>query len=157
MALPFRYYLRVRFQECDAQRVVFNSRYSDYADLACFEFLRAALPRATDGFDGTFELQIVRQAIEWKSPACFDDVLEVSVWVPRMGTTSFTLSTEIRRAGERAVLATTESTYVHVDHKNHRKRAIEPDTRAALEEGARGKAADHAGYLRACHPGTREG
>ena len=30
------------------QHVVFNSRYSEYADLACFEFMRAALPRPTD-------------------------------------------------------------------------------------------------------------
>jgi acyl-CoA thioester hydrolase len=157
MALPFRYYLRVRYQDCDAQRVVFNARYSEYADLACFEFLRAALPRPTDGLDGTFEVQVVRQVIEWKSPACIDDVLEVSAWVSRMGTTSFTLSAEMRRAGETAVLATTETTYVHVDPKHHRKRAIAPKMRAALEEGARGKAADHAGYLRPCQAGTREG
>ena len=146
MALPFRYYLRVRYQDCDAQRVVFNSRYSDYADLASLEFLRAALPRPTDGLDGTFEIQVVRQVIEWKSPARFDDVLEVSAWVSRIGTTSFTLSTEMRRAGEPAVLATTETTYVQVDHRTFAKRAIAPDMRAALEAGARGKTTDHAGY-----------
>ena len=37
----FRYYLRVRYSECDAQKVVFNSRYGDYIDLATTEFLRA--------------------------------------------------------------------------------------------------------------------
>jgi acyl-CoA thioester hydrolase len=141
---PFRYYLRVRYQECDAQHVVFNARYSDYADLACFEFLRAALPRPTDAMDGTFELQTARQVIEWKAPARFDDVLEVSAWVARIGTTSFTLSTEMRRAGEPALLATTETTYVHVDPKTFSKRPIEPAMRAALEAGARGKATDHA-------------
>ena len=149
MALPFRYYLRVRFQECDAQRVVFNSRYSDYADLTCFEFLRVALPRPTDGMDGTFEAQCVRQVIEWKSPARFDDVLEISAWISRIGTTSFVIATEMRRAGEAAVLATTETTYVHVDHETFTKRPIAPEMRAALEAGARGKITDHAGYVRA--------
>jgi acyl-CoA thioester hydrolase len=149
MALPFRYYLRVRFQECDAQRVVFNSRYSDYADLACFELLRAALPRPTDVSDGTFEVQCVRQVIEWKSPARFDDVLEVSIWTSRIGTTSFTLATEMRRAGDPAILATTETTYVHVDPETFTKRPIAPEMRAALQAGASGKAADHAGYLQA--------
>lgn len=148
MTTPFRYYLRVRYQDCDAQHVVFNSRYSDYADLASFEFMRAALPRPTDGFDGTFELQNVRQVIEWKSPARFDNVLEVSAWVSRIGTTSFTLNTEMRRVGEPQVLATTETTYVHVDPKTFTKRAIEPHMRAALEAGARGKTTDHADYLR---------
>ena len=46
MSQRFRYYVRVRYQECDAQHVVFNARYGDYIDLACFEFLRAALPRS---------------------------------------------------------------------------------------------------------------
>jgi acyl-CoA thioester hydrolase len=148
MTTPFRYYLRVRYQECDAQHVVFNSRYSDYADLTCIEFLRAALPRPTDGFDGTFEIQSVRQVVEWKSPARFDNVLEVSAWVSRIGTTSFTLNTEMRRAGQPDVLVTTETTYVHVDPKTFTKREIASKTRAALEAGARDKITDHAGYLR---------
>ena len=146
MTEPFRYYLRVRYQDCDAQHVVFNSRYSEYADLVSFEFMRAALPRPTDGFDGTFELQTVRQAIEWRSPARFDDVLEIAAWVSRIGTTSLTLSTEMRRAGEVAVLATSETVYVHVDPKTFTKRPIAPEMRAALEAGARGKTTDHAGY-----------
>jgi acyl-CoA thioester hydrolase len=146
MTLPFRYYLRVRYQDGDAQRVVFNSRYSEYADIVSVEFLRAALPRPNDWFDGTFEIQTVRQVIEWKSPARIDDILEISAWVSRIGTTSFTLSAEMRRAGEPAVLATTETTYVHVDHETFAKRPIAPGMRAALEEGARGKTTDHAGY-----------
>jgi acyl-CoA thioester hydrolase len=147
MTSPFRYYLRVRYQDCDAQHVVFNSRYSEYADITSFEFLRAALPRPTDALDGTFEIQVVRQVIEWKSPARLDNVLEVSAWVSRIGTTSFTLVTEMRRAGEAPVLATTESTYVRVDPETFAKREIEPAMRAALEAGARGKTTDHAGYL----------
>jgi acyl-CoA thioester hydrolase len=123
----FRYYLRTRYQECDPQGVVFNSRYSDYADLACFEFLRAALPKPTDAYDGTFEIQI---------------------WTSRIGTTSLTLCTEIRRAGQDGLLGTTETVYVHVDAATFKKREIAPAMRAALEAGARGKVTDHAGWLR---------
>lgn len=143
----FRLYIRVRYQECDAQHVVFNSRYSDYADIASFEFMRAALPRPTDGMDGTFELQTVRQVMEWKGPARFDNVLEISAWVSRIGTTSFVLNTQMRRAGEEKVLVTTETTYVRVDPKTFTKLAIDPEMRTALEAGGRGKIADQAGYL----------
>ena len=148
MTTPFRYYLRVRYQECDAQNVVFNARYADYVDLACFEFMRAALPRPTDVYDGSFECQTVRQVIEWKAPARLDNVLEISMRASRIGTTSLTLSAEMRRAGEAEILVTTETVYVHVDHKTFTKREIEPKMRAALEAGARGKTTDHAGYLR---------
>jgi acyl-CoA thioester hydrolase len=145
---PFRYYLRVRYQECDPQHVVFNARYGDYADLASIEFLRASLPRPGDAFDGTFEVQTVRQLIEWKAPARFDDVLEIAMRASRIGTTSFTLLAELRRAGAPDVLATIETVYVHVDAKTFRKREIAPEMRAALEAGAAGKLTDHAGHLR---------
>ena len=148
MSKRFRYYLRVRYQECDAQKVVFNARYGDYIDQACIEFLRAALPNPQDAMDGTFEIQSVRQVTEWKTSARFDDVLEVSMWTSRIGTTSFTLSAEIRRANTADLIATVETTYVHVDHATFTKRAIEPRMRAALEAGAAGKQVDHAGHLR---------
>lgn len=148
MTERFRYYLRVRYQECDAQKVVFNARYGDYIDQACIEFLRAALPRPEQAFDGTFEIQSVRQATEWKTSARFDDVLEVSMWTSRIGTTSFTLSAEIRRAATADLIATVETTYVHVDHATFTKREIEPRMRAALEAGAAGQQVDHAGHLR---------
>ena len=148
MTTPFRYYLRVRYQECDAQNVVFNARYADYVDLACFEFLRAALPRPTDVYDGSFECQTVRQVIEWQAPARLDNVLEISMRASRIGTTSLTLSAEMRRAGEAEILVTTETVYVHVDAKTFTKREIEPKMRAALDAGARGRTTDHAGYLR---------
>ena len=145
---PFRYFLRVRYQECDAQHVVFNARYGEYIDMACFEFLRSALPRPSDVTDGTFEIQTVRQVVEWKRPARFDDVLEISVRTGRIGSTSFTLSFDIRRAGEAEPLVTSETVYVHVDPKTWTKREIAPAMRAALEAGAAGKSTDHAGYLR---------
>jgi acyl-CoA thioester hydrolase len=145
---PFRFFLRVRYQECDAQHVVFNARYGEYIDMACFEFLRAALPRPSDVTDGTFEIQTVRQVVEWKRPARFDDVLEISVRTGRIGSTSFTLSFDIRRAGEAEPLVTSETVYVHVDPKTWTKREIAPAMRAALEAGAAGKSTDHAGYLR---------
>lgn len=34
MSQPFRIYIRVRYQECDSQHVVFNARYGDFIDLA---------------------------------------------------------------------------------------------------------------------------
>ena len=148
MSAAFCYYLRVRYQECDAQHVVFNARYGDFIDLACFEFLRAALPSPTACSDGSFETQTVRQLVEWKGSARFDDVLAVSVRTSRVGSTSFTLNFDIRRAGEEQVLATCETTYVHVDKASFTKRPIAPEMRAALERGAFGRSVDHAGYLR---------
>jgi acyl-CoA thioester hydrolase len=143
---PFRCYLRVRYIECDAQKVVFNSRYAEYVDVAVTEFLRAigVLP---EFIDGPLDFQLVKQTVEWKAPARYDQVLELSMTPTRLGSTSFTIGTEFRIAGDDRVIVTVETVYVLVDARTLTKLAIPDTLRAALQKGAAGRITDHAGYL----------
>jgi len=145
---PFRYYLRVRYAECDAQKVVFNARYAEYVDLATTEFIRA-LGYGEALISGQLDFQVVKQTIEWKAPARFDQVLEVSVEAARLGTTSFALRAEFRIAGEDLVLAFVETVYVLVEPHSLAKTPLPSEFRAALERGAPGTTTDHAGYAAA--------
>lgn len=141
----FCYYLRVRYGECDAQKVVFNARYGDYIDLASTEFMRA-LGYEDALSDGSLDYQLVRQTIEWKAPARFDQVLAIAVYAKRLGTTSFTLGFEFRAAGSETVLSTAETVYVLVDSETLRKRPLPDALRADFKRGAPGVVIDHAGY-----------
>lgn len=143
MDQPFRYYLRVRFAECDPQRVVFNARYGDYVDLAVLEFLRA-LGQGKTMVNGPLDYQVVKQTLEWKGPARFDDVLEVSVRPKHLGTTSFSLACEFRVAGHEPMLATAETVYVLVHAKSLVKTPLPEEFRAAVEGAGRGLVVDHA-------------
>lgn len=145
---PFRYLLRVRYPECDAQKVVFNARYGEYVDLACGEFLRA-LGYWEGGPEGLPEFQLVKQTTEWFGPARYDDVLAISVASLRLGTTSFTLLSEFRRAGHEALLARCETIYVHVDPRDFTKAPLPEVFRARLQAGASGQQTDHAAYTQA--------
>jgi acyl-CoA thioester hydrolase len=157
---PFTYFLRVRYVECDAQRVVFNSRYAEYVDLAATELVRAA-GLAAVLIDGRYDYQLVKQTIEWKAPARFDQVLALSVHPVHFGNTSFSLRTEFRIAGEDPVIATAETVYVLVEAQTLRKTPLPDDLRAALQGGAAGQTVDHAacrgdrhGMLEGSRPGT---
>ena|SRR5690242_4563780 len=148
MSGHFRYYLRVRYGECDAQKVVFNARYADYIDLATTEFVRAL------GFgealaNGSLDYQLVKLVVEWKAPAHYDQVLELAVHATRLGNTSFTLATEFRIAGRPEIIVTAETVNVVVDARTLEKMPLAPDFRAALDRGAAGAITDHAGYLAA--------
>ena len=143
---PFRYYLRVRYGECDAQKVVFNARYADYIDLAALEFIRAI--GFADALMTDLDYQLVKLTLEWKAPARFDQTLELSVFSKRIGTTSFTLAVEFRIASEEQIIASSETVYVLVDARTLVKTAIPPEFRAALECGAPGAVTDHAGRRR---------
>jgi acyl-CoA thioester hydrolase len=140
---PFRYYVRVRYIECDAQKVVFNSRYSEYVDVGMTEFLRAAGIQH-EFAHGPLDFQLVKQTIEWKAPAHYDEALELSMTATKLGNTSFTMFAEFRVAGHDRVIVTIETVYVLVDAATLTKTPLPPHIRAALTDGARGKITDHA-------------
>ena len=143
--MTFRYYLRVRYGECDAQKVVFNARYGEYVDLAVTEFFRA-IGYGAEMASCEVDFQLVKQTTEWKAPIRFDEVAEISVSLVRLGTTSFTLACEFRVAGQPDVTARSETVYVLVD-EHLSKRPLPPELRQRIEQGS-GVQTDHAGWLR---------
>ena len=146
MSQPFRFYLRVRYGECDAQKVVFNARYGDYIDIAITEYLRA-LGYGEQMVSAELDFQLVKQTKEWKSPARYDQVLEARISTAHIGNTSFSLSCDFRVAGQSALICASETVYVLVDHATLTKRAIDIEMRERLQRGAPDAVVDHAGYL----------
>lgn len=131
----FRYRLRVRYAECDAQAIAFNARWGDWIDLATTELLRAVL-----GEVGAIDYRLVDQKTSWMRPAHFDDVVTLAPTVVEVGRTSFRVETECTVGGEARVRSTT--TYVHVAEGE--KRPIDDALRSALLGGAAGRVVDHA-------------
>lgn len=148
---PFHYLLRVRYPECDAQRVVFNARYGEYVDLAFAEFLRT-LGYYEGGPEPVPEVQLVKQTTEWFAPARYDQVLEISVSLLKLGTTSFTMLSEFRIAGREPVSARSETIYVHVDPLQFTKAPLPEVLRARLQAGAAGCHVDHAAHYQRTLP-----
>ena len=148
---PFHYLLRVRYPECDAQKVVFNARYGEYVDLAFGEFLRT-LGYYEGGSEPVPEVQLVKQTTEWFGPARYDEVLAISVSLLKLGTTSFTVLSEFRIAGKEALSARTETIYVHVDPQRYQKAPLPESLRARLQAGAPGRHVDHAAHYQRTLP-----
>jgi acyl-CoA thioester hydrolase len=129
---------RVRYGECDGQGVVFNARWGDFVDIAVGEFSRAVFGVITESLDW----MLVKQTIEWRAPARYDDVIDAFVRTLGIGTTSFTIETVFSRAG--AHLARCETIYVMVDPKTQTKRPVPDSARGLLERGS-DKLVDQAG------------
>ena len=143
----FRYFLRVRYGECDAQKVVFNARYADFVDVAMAEFLRA-IGYEKEIQTSELDYQLVKQTMEWRAPARYDQVLEISVAPKHLGTSSFTFTTEFRIAGSEAIIVTAETVYVHVDTKTLMKQPLPAEMRERFARGAPGIVVDHAAYAK---------
>src|SRR5690606_17569539 len=113
-----------------AQRVVFNGNYGTYVDMALTEFLNALLPdrhSAPDGNGVALEFQLVRQVIEWSAPARFNDVVEISTWCERVGTTSFVMRFALRKPGDEEPFVIAETVNVVMDGRTWTKATIDAD------------------------------
>ncbi len=145
MSDEFCYLLRVRYSECDAQKVVFNAKYAEYVDVAATEFMRAIWGSYDELVASGIDTQVVKLLIEWAGPAHFDEVLAIKIKPLRIGTTSYTLQVDFYHYGESKKIATAEIIYVMVSAVEHIKMEIPADMRMQLEQGAPGVLIDHAG------------
>jgi acyl-CoA thioester hydrolase len=144
MSLPFIYRLRVRYHECDGQKIVFNARYAEYIDIAALEYSRQ-LFGSVDSRTGGIDWRLVQQSLQWKSPAHFDDVLDVQVQTKSLGTTSFCLVADVVRPKDGVLLVSAETTYVVYDEATASKAPIPEHARASLGAGALGFVTDCSG------------
>jgi acyl-CoA thioester hydrolase len=144
--LAFRYLLRVRYGECDAQKIVFNARWAEYIDLASGEYTRVLFGSVDPHVSG-LDWKLVRQTIEWRASGHYDEVIDARVRPVRVGTTSFTLAFELLRWPDDALLVTAETVYVATDPVTGTKQPISDAHRRKLDAGAPGVVIDHAGAL----------
>lgn len=110
----FSHPLRVRWAEVDRQGIVFNGHYLTYFDVGITEYWRAiGYPYPDALLEHGNDTFAVKATIEYKTPARYDDLLEVMVRVARIGRTSLQFVLQIDR-GETQLVAG-ELIYVNAD------------------------------------------
>ncbi|HWP44686.1 MAG TPA: thioesterase family protein [Blastocatellia bacterium] len=130
----FNHRLRVRFAETDLQGIVFNGNYLTYYDVAWTEYFRAMGLRYEDMIEMGADTVLARTTLEFKSPARFDEVLEVYTRVSRIGNTSLTFEFEIYPEGEDRLVGTATSLYVCIDHKTLKPVRVPEALRARIAQ-----------------------
>src|SRR5262249_44065980 len=97
----FRHNLRVRYNECDPQGVVFNANYLTYFDLAMSELWRE-LGGYQAMVDAGVDMVVAEATIRYLAPLRFDDEIEVGARLTRLGETWMTTELVIEEGGEPA-------------------------------------------------------
>ncbi len=129
----FCYRLRVRYSEIDGQQVVYNSRYLEYIDAAIIEYVRhIGLDYVALSRSGEFDFVLVKTTVEFKTPAVYDDILDVWVSISHLGNKSFTARFYILRADTGELLVEAENVYACYDPATHTSYPIPPKVREAI-------------------------
>ena len=124
--------LRVRYAEIDGQRIVFNSRYLEYADVAVTDFwdwtgIAAAVPAWADT-----EFNVRRTEIDYLRPFRLGDTIEAFVRIDRVGTSSLTKRFELVDADTGALHTVITMVSVHVDLASGRPAPLPDAIRAHI-------------------------
>ncbi len=127
----FRHRLRVRYSECDQQGVVFNGHYLFFYDVAVTEWLRHLLGSYQALIEGGHDVVVAEERLRFVEGARFDDEVEISMPVHRVGTTSLVVRPEFRVAGR--LIADGEVRHVFVDPATLAKKPIPGALRALLD------------------------
>lgn len=96
---------RVPYADTDQMGVVYYGNY-----LALFERARNELMRES-GYtykaceEAGWMLPVVHAEVDYKSPAKYDDILEITAWVRAQKGVRLEIACEVRRKGETALLA----------------------------------------------------
>lgn len=120
----FHHDIRVRFADTDLQAIVFNANYLTYYDVAWTEYFREIGYEWKDILALGVDTVLARTTMEFKSPARFDEVLEIHTRISKIGTTSLTFEFEIYPAGEERIIGSASSLYVCVDPKTLRSTPV---------------------------------
>ena len=102
----FRVEERVRWADVDAARIIFYGAYIRFFEIAETELFRAVGLPYGKAFD-ELDVWLPRAHLEcdFRRAAQLDDLLEVAVYVGRVGTKSLRLNFEVRRKGEAELVA----------------------------------------------------
>ncbi len=121
---------RVRYYECDMQRVVHNSVYLAWCDDGADRWFRAA---GADLEAGPWDLMVKTATITWASASRLGDEITVDMAVSRWGNTSFDLAFTGTRDGDPVFEATI--TYVAVRTGTTETLRVPDEFREALDAG----------------------
>jgi len=124
---------RVRWGDVDAARIIFYGAYIHFFEYAETELFRAVGLHYGVMFD---ELNIwlprVHLECDFLRVARLDDVLEVSVYVKRIGNKSMRLNFEVRRKGSDELVATAHFVLAAVNQTNFETVPIPSELREKL-------------------------
>ena len=119
---------RVPYADTDQMGVVYYGNYLTLFERARNELMREMGYTYKECEAEGFALPVVHAEVDYKSPARYDDLLEISAWVDEIRGVRCKIACEVRRAGEARLLAKGHTVHVFVDVKT--LRPIPPPAKA---------------------------
>lgn len=123
--------VRVYYEDTDAAGVVYHANYLNFLERARTEYLRDRGFSIAELAKSGAVFPVIRVELDFKSPACHDDLLSILTRPMRVGGSSFVLHQQIRRDDKLLVDAYVTLACINDFHKPKR---VPLEVRKILEQ-----------------------
>ena len=118
--------IRVRYADTDKMQFVYNGKYLEYFEVGRTELLRSlGLPYSVVEDNG-YQLPVIEASVKYKSPAHYDDLLEIKTTVEQLPDPKFRIHYIIRKAETKEKEIVAEGFTDHLFIKTETKRPTRP-------------------------------
>ena len=129
-----KFQIRVRNYEVDWQGFVHNGNYLLYFEVARIEYLRHLGARVDmQSIQGDVKVVLVRNEIDYESPAYFDEVLDVHTRTSFIRESSFAMEGFIEKATTGRLAAHNVAIHVWLDPRTDRPKTVSDDFRKIVQ------------------------
>jgi acyl-CoA thioester hydrolase len=122
---------RIFYYDTDCGGVVYYANYLKYLEEARTEYFESRGVFVKDLHASGIGFVVARQEIDYKSPAVYDDVLEITTRINSISRVSLEFEYEIKIKKDAKLVAKSKTVLVFVD-KNVRPKSIPEDIKAKL-------------------------
>lgn len=117
--------IRVRNYEVDWQGIVHNANYLLYCEVGRIEYLKHIGAKVDmQSIQGESKVVLVRNEIDYKSPALFDELLTVYTRVSFIRNSSFAMEGIIEKTATGVLVATNVAFHVWLDPATDRPKTV---------------------------------
>ena len=130
--MVFKTSIQLRLRDTDQMGHVNNAVYLSYLELARVEWLNKFFPleRPED-----YNFILARVEIDYKKPITLADKIEVSLWVSRIGTSSWGFDYQIvDKENDQNIYAQAKSVQVSYDYKTQKSIPLPNDLKVILQQ-----------------------
>jgi len=135
----FRSQVRVRNYEVDWQGIVHNANYLLYFEVGRIEYLKnLGIRISVDSIRNHSKVVLVRNELNYKEPAHFDDLLNVFTRVMYIKDTSFAFEGVLQNSRTKRIIGDNTAVHVWIDPRNGRPVSVNSRFRSIVRryEGA---------------------
>ncbi|HUL44436.1 MAG TPA: thioesterase family protein [Bacteroidota bacterium] len=132
--------VRVRNYEVDWQGIVHNANYLLYFEVGRIEYLKhLGIKISLDTIRNNSKVVLVRNELNYKEPACFDDLLNVFTRIMYIRDSSFAFEGVLQNSKSKRIIGDNIAVHVWIDPKTGRPLTVSPGFRSIIRkfEGAR--------------------